>query len=328
MKKILEHATFLENALYHASDKTSWSELKVSMQSPLELKTKKELGASLKPSPAMTFGSLVHAMRLEPQNLADQFAVGLEFKFSSKADKDVYIDYLIELELACEGERATLQKLKKDDLLSLKPADVGVRHVSQADWDKAEELAAVLEPLMPDAAGNEAAFYATLAGVECQCKVDYLDIETNQVKDIKTTANIHKWCADADRGDLLYGDVFYRMVIEAQTGILIEPIEYVGISTVKPYQMCVRKHPERFYHVAKIKILAELQKLKACRDTGIWPGIDNQDGIAKEVQISSWKETELENEAHDCTELYDKMIEERAEQWPWEEPKTNDGEKL
>lgn len=285
---ILTKADFPANSDYHANQDLSWTKAKVFMRSPLEYKHRFLDGNDPGPTPAMVFGSLVHCMALTPTLIDEEFRVRGDMPLRSKADKERFIAHLVEIDAAHESERDTLMECKAEKLrkiLSDFEKELPIHFIDQAALDRAEKIASVatiampcksVDSLDPQTCNVEAAFYATIEGVPCQCKCDLIDRDHQRVYDIKTTADLHRWARGLEMGDLLLADAWYRMVIREATGELVKPIRYIGVSTIEPVDYAIREYPEQVYDAAEEKLRDMLREYRICMDKNRWPGMDGE----------------------------------------------------
>jgi hypothetical protein len=302
-KQMLSKAEFPANEDYHASERISFTKLKVFMQSPKAYHHRFVLGFDLGPTPAMTLGSLVHSMVLTPTILKEEFQVRKDMPLRSKADKAKYIDHMVKIGAVKPGEEMEVEGLPAADLRNLELKS-HITFVDQATWDRASAIAETVKPFFPDVVDSldsteintEAAFSATIAGDEVQCKTDHIN-NAGRVMDIKTTADLTRWANGLEYGDLLLADAFYRMVIEGATGILPDPVIYVGVSTTEPYDVAPRQYPARAFDLARIRVETALQQLWECRERNQWPGIDGPNPEPKEVTLKPWTLKQLERDA-------------------------------
>ena len=80
----------MTNAEYHASEGISSSNLKLLAESPIHLKHKDLFRMESK---AFDFGSLVHALVLEPETVDDEFAISPTFDLRTKAGKEAKTEF-------------------------------------------------------------------------------------------------------------------------------------------------------------------------------------------------------------------------------------------
>lgn len=292
---ILEKATFPQNDVYHAGPGMSWSKFKRFLASPIQYDYLfGKDGVGVKESPAMSYGSFVHSLVLEPELTSTFFRPWEEMPLRKKEEKKAYIDWLVMIDAAEPSEEETLMTLKADELRAVAKSSP-TRFLSHEDYAKGKRIAELLRPYFPDVRKDnvEAAFYAEIEGVQCKCKCDHID-DSGQIKDIKCAGQLDKWLTSLEFGDLLCGDAFYRLVIKEATGKLPPPIEYVGVSTTEPFQVCVRKH-ETDFGLAEMRIRDGLNKYKECMESGLWPGID-ETPEAKPVEIRTGTIDKFEKE--------------------------------
>lgn len=315
----LEHATFPENQEYHDGDGLSWSKFKHFLTSPLQYDYLFGLeGVGVKESPEMTFGSYVHSLVLEPHLTSKHFQPIQDMPLRSNADKLTYIDWLILIEAISMDESVGLESMKADDLRALALQST-IRFFSHEDYAKGQQIANLLHPYFPDVnRGNvEAAFHTEIDGVRVKCKIDHID-NAGTIKDIKTCSQLDKWLGGLSYGDQLCGDAWYRMVIREATGTLPPTIEYVGVSTVEPFQVCVRSHHERDFYLAEMRIREGLKRFKECQDSGVWPGVDATPE-ARKVEVRPYTKRQWEIEVYGTELTMDSAMEQISALEYWTE---------
>jgi hypothetical protein len=153
----------MNNAEYHAADGISSSNLKLLAESPVHLKNKHLFKFS---STACDFGSLVHALILEPETVDDEFVVMPQFDARTKDGK---------------AAKAEFEARSGSKII-----------VSADDMDKAETMAqnAVIIAgglLMNGVA--ESSHFVDDDGLILKCRPDYYIESAGVVVDIKTIAD-------------------------------------------------------------------------------------------------------------------------------------------
>jgi hypothetical protein len=251
------NGTKIDNAEYHAAPRLSWSKFKVFLKSPLEYKHRFLDGNDPGPTAAMQLGSLVHCLVLEPELFNRDYVVWTGASRATKAGKEEWA--LIEAD--------------------------GREPVKEADYEHAASVADAVRPHLPEGE-TELAYHATIAGVECQCKVDRIGV--GACYDLKTCADIAKFQRGMEFGDWLLGDTFYRMVIQAATGVLMPPIRYVGVQTTAPNDVLTVHYPADLYEPARDVLLGHLERFKSCQKSGLWPGIAGAEMGLQEIQVNAF----------------------------------------
>jgi len=251
------NGTKIDNAEYHDSRRLSWSKLRVFLKSPMAYHHRFIEGNDQGTTAAMAFGSLVHCLTLESEVFVKDYVVWTGQSRSTKAGKEEWAS------------------IERDGRIPVK----------ESDYLVALSVAEAAYPHLPDGE-TELAFYADLAGVQCQCKVDRM--ADGVLYDLKTCADIDRFKAGMEYGDWLFGDVFYRMVIEAATGTRPPPVRYVGVQTSAPHDVLVLIYPEELFDPARDAILAHLARFDECRKSGVWPGVAGFAKGPQEVRVSGW----------------------------------------
>jgi hypothetical protein len=267
---ILTKAQFLPNEDYHASPRMSSTKYETFRNSPLEYRHRFLDGNDPGPTAAMEFGSLCHCLLLEPHTFKSQYVVWTGQSRATKAGKEEWA------------------MVESDSRIPVK----------EADYDLAREVVDAVRPHLPPVRPNnvETAFYATIEGVDCQCKADLVD--GNIVWDLKCAGQLGKWLDSFTRyGSHVYKDAWYRMVIEAATGVLPDPVHYVAVSTSKPFDVVVVHYEPHLYGLARTCIERDLRRYKACMESGDWPGMAGGAIAPKAVKLGSWAEKQIEAES-------------------------------
>ena len=249
----------IENEEYHASERLSWSKLKHFLKSPLDYKHRFLDGNDSGPTAAMEFGSLVHCLALEPELFKRDYVVWTGTSRSTKAGKEEWA------------------MIERDGRIAVK----------EADLDHALNVSRAALTVLPPG-DTEVAFYATIEGVECQCKVDRIEPLSGQLFDIKTCADIHKFKRGMEFGDWLLGDTFYRMVIDQSSNFLPPPVRYIGVQTTAPHDVLVLHYPADLYEASKEVVLGHLRRFAKCKATDTWPGVAGGATDAQEVQVNDF----------------------------------------
>jgi hypothetical protein len=257
----------LTNEQYHKSHHLSATKLRVFLQSPLAYRHEYIDGHRRPETDAMAFGTLIHAMALEPETVADRFIAWSGQSRATKAGKEEY------------AEAQTSGKMI----------------VSKADFDEAQTIANICREQLPWG-DTERTFRANILGVDCQCRAD-LYSANGEVWDIKTAARLDKWIADFKRGELLFSDAFYRMVIKAETGVLPPPVRYLGISTTAPYDHVIYHYPEYQTILAMRIVEGHIARFGQCLKTNVWPGLGGLDNPVQECELEAWASAKIESQA-------------------------------
>ncbi|MCD8139660.1 MAG: PD-(D/E)XK nuclease-like domain-containing protein [Planctomycetaceae bacterium] len=109
---------------------------------------------------------------------------------------------------------------------------------------------------------------ARLADLPCQARFDWLR-HNHTVVDLKTTADIARFEADARRFGYLHQFAFYRQVAEA-AGNQVE-MAAVVVEKRPPYRVGVWRFPDAALAPYAAANLSALASLKRCRETRTWP---------------------------------------------------------
>lgn len=209
----------LSNAQYHAAPGISASSLKYLEESPLHLE-KKHLWR--RKANFLDFGTLVHALVLEPDITKTEFAISPKFNLRTNAGKD--------------------------DKAMFEQANEGKIIIDEESYEQAEQMAHnVLEMAGALFTGGEAesSYFAEEEGILVKCRPDYMKRRTAVIADLKTISqadefNINKAISNYryDRAAAFYPRVLRLLDIDIQNFAL------VFVESTEPYFVKVRMLPE------------------------------------------------------------------------------------
>ncbi len=212
----------ISNDAYHAHSAISSSNCKALLISPWLYKVKQE--REQVPSPAMTFGSMFHALVLEPESFTSRYFVADKPKRNTKVGKAEYV------------------RLDRDR---------GNREwVLPSDYDKAKAMKAAIEQnalithLLSGGKAEQSLFWADQAtGVMCKARPDYLSVKQGYIVDLKTTsslANESGFRSSIERYQYHLSAAFYRHGVMQAIGAEID-FFFIVVESQAPYNYGVYK---------------------------------------------------------------------------------------
>jgi hypothetical protein len=290
---ILDHAKQMPNDDYHSRVHISSTKYEtIRNESLLAYHHKYVANPDNTSTPAQTLGSLAHTLTFEPEKFEDEYMIAPSFNLSTKEGKDELWDLLVSLDAVDQMEHSEYLKMKADDKRALLHSS-GKTMIDADALDRAESIARIAWPYLPRLTRKvEAVYEAEIEGVPCQCKCDLIT-ESGEIWDFKTTGMIQSWMSGFIRGNMVYKDAFYRMVIQAATGTLPPPVRYIVVESVEPYDCIIRYHNPDVYRYAVERIKEDLRRVKEAEDSGVWLGIDEKIEPRGEM-LSEWVLQDLE----------------------------------
>jgi hypothetical protein len=209
-------------------------------------------------TPAMAFGRYFHALALEGEDVAaERFAV-----------KPEGID-----------RRTTAGKAA----FAAFEADAGGKQIiTSEDYDLAwRMLASIREKsgvrALFASGSPEVTFRHKMDKFTVQCRADWYDEKAAAgpcIIDVKTIEHLEDFDFQFDRLNYFRQAAFYVMVASAVLKIDAPQIQHVFVVVEKnpPFQTAVRAIDAASLQVGQQEVVRLLQKLKACHESGIWPG--------------------------------------------------------
>lgn len=245
------------------------------------------------PTPAMAFGTAVHAAVLEPELFRERYAR------INESDLAGTLDTLEDFRAAAAELGIKPGKMKKETLReAIMAADTGSRFVFREDAIAllkagkeilTEDAFLAIEAiqgnigkhegaarLMQDGRAEMSAFWTDVeTGIACKCRPDWLVRDGGAIDGIVDL----KTCADASaesfsRSIALFGyDVqaaFYQDGIRSVTGMTV-PFYFIAVEKDSPHAAAVYRASDEMLEVGRAKYRGALQLLRWCRETGRWP---------------------------------------------------------
>ena len=169
-------------------------------QSPAKFKQRYIDGVPSEPSKEMVFGSLLHTMVLEPETVADRYAIAPAVDRRTKEGKSIYNDFLLTLNHKTvvdadtfEAARLCSDALDSHSEFTYAPGSL-VETAIEFDW----------------------------FGTDCKAKPDLIDLENEIIWDVKTSQSASPESFAKSVVDYGYHrqSVFYREAVLQQFGVL------------------------------------------------------------------------------------------------------------
>lgn len=261
---------------YHANDAVGSHKLLDLNPYPI-LYYKKYISKEIPPdneTPALQFGKFFHMLACEGETIADaHYAVAPECDKRTTAGKTVYAEF-------CK-QTAGMRHITKDDYTLAWRMVKAVREKPSA--------VALLSRGKP-----EVTFRHKLASFAIQARVDWFDDtekDAPMIVDVKTIDSL----AEFDRQFFKFGyykqAAFYRLVVASILGLqTFQPqFCYLVVEKSEPYQVAIRTPDAESLAIGTAEVMRELANLKACYDSGIWPG---EPDVARPVSLPEWKARE------------------------------------
>ena len=245
----------MNNTEYHADTSAiSASGLKLFMRSPAHY-----YAAYLdpnrierSPTPAMRIGTATHCAILEPERFsAEYIALPEDLDRRTKEGKQAYS------ELIATGA----ELLTSDDMAMVMNMACAFRDntISRSLFDRPH--------------GVEQSIYATVNGVSCKCRPDFITNDYRLVMDVKTAKDASPEGFGRSAWSLGYHlqAAFYRRVISAATGTTPDFI-FGCVESERPHLVAYYTVPQYLLDYADGLVDTLLERYAECLHTGIWHG--------------------------------------------------------
>lgn len=259
------------NEEYHSSDSVGHSGLVRIMRSPSHYK--ESLDAPREPTPAMAFGTAVHAAILEPSLFVKSYGVAPKFDRRTKDGKAAAEDW--------EKNNAGKLFLTEEQMASLKRMQAQVM-----DHAGAAKLLSV--------GMAEKSFFWTDSetGVNCRIRPDFLmqneHGEIIGIVDVKTAIDASAEGFSKSLANYGYDlqAAFYQEGMKQATGRKI-PFYFVVIESNAPHAVAAYKANDQVIEVGRTKFQGALQLVAWCRENGQWPAYQPT-GEIEEIGLPRW----------------------------------------
>jgi exodeoxyribonuclease VIII len=249
----------MTNTEYHS--KTTYlskSTLDLIHRSPAHYKAFIE-GEKQKPTAAMIFGSLVHALVFEQHH---EYAIIPECDRRTKEGKAIYEAFLEESkgkEILVTWEQFNLAKQIYDSVKSHKAA--------------AKLLSADGKAEVP--------FFGELEGVKCRCKADFSNARF--IVDLKTTAS-------AAPEDFIKSVYNYRYHVQAALYMDLMQIDrffFIAVEKEAPFNVELYELDSESIEIGRQEYKKDIETYKHCIMSGVWPGY-NKDQDITIISLPNW----------------------------------------
>mgnify|MGYP001050176824 CR=1 FL=1 len=241
------------NEEYHSSQALSCSGLKVFAQSPYRFRYRPEPQAT----DAMTFGSLVHTMVLEPEKVAETYVVAPKVDRRTRAGKEEWQAFQDALLPGQEPVKADTYELAKTVADRAQPWAAEIRR----SWGQMGMGLAIEHSVRTQ----------TEYGV-LQTRPDIAHFSEGRIWDLKTISSLSRLESQFWSMGYHLQDAFYRIVLEYELGWPMDPIEFHVVETEAPYETAtVRLDPDTAA-LARHYVFGLLDRFRRCTDTDDWPG--------------------------------------------------------
>jgi hypothetical protein len=247
---------------YHDDPRPSWSTVKYMLDCPAAYRWRRDNPPTQ--TPAMQFGSLVHALILEPETVPRDFhALPIDHNGRTKAGK----------ELVAEIEAAGRTAIRHD---------VFVDAVKLRDAVRAHSEAA---RLIDSAAFVEAAFFGQMRGIEARCKPDVI-AEDGTVWDLKTTDSLKPALFRSKAARLgYYGQIASNaQLCSAVLGQDLKPGGLIVVQTNGPALVEVLRYGIDAVAFGEQQCHEAWSRLADCLAADVWPGYE----WGGEMGVPSW----------------------------------------
>ena len=211
----------------------------------------------MEPTPAMEFGTAVHAAILEPEAFRSAYVVSPKFdRRTNKGKADAF---------QWETDNAGKSFIDQDAMDSLKAMQVSIaEHTGAGD-------------LLHNCVTEQSYFWLDEeTGVQCRIRPDALVVddqgEVVAMVDLKTAVDASKRKFSrviSDRGYDLQA-AFYVDGLERAIGRQV-PFYYLVVENAAPFGVALYKAGQRTIEAGRIKYRAALQMLQWCRENNRWP---------------------------------------------------------
>lgn len=233
----------MTNAEYHAAPGISSSNLRYLEESVLHLENKNLFNIS---TDSMEFGTLVHAMTLEPDSVEKEYAIAPKYDGRTKEGKAI-----------------------KDEFVK---NNVGKIVVSQEDFDMASVMANNIKVIAGNLLKNgepESSFFAEDNGLLLKCRPDYYIPKLGLIIDVKTIADISEFGIKKSIANYRYdrSAAYYPKVLNL-LGHEAERFIFIFVESAPPHMVKVREIHLDAMELAKNEVEFLLDKYRNYKITG------------------------------------------------------------
>ena len=232
-------------------------------------------------TPAMRIGTAVHCATLEPEEFRNRY------------------DYLPEgTDLRTKAGKELRDALTASGKIILSPDDM--RQV--IDMASAFTADPRYAPTFAIPHGVERSIYATINGVLCKARPDFITNDCTLVVDVKTCRDASPEEFGRQAWNLGYHiqAAFYRRVIQAATGTTPK-FCFACVESEYPHLTAWYTAPDYLLEYADGVIDLALDRFAECMCTNTWPGYPGTGD--DELQIPGWAQRIIENDGIDDWEI-------------------------
>ena len=247
----------MTNKEYHQAEGISSSDLKLLEISPLHLH-KKELFKF--ESDVFDFGSLVHKMVLEPEDLEKEFIKTPEFNLRTKAGKE---------------EKAKFEEENQNKTI-----------ISPADWEKAEKMSknilAIAGNLIKKGKCEESFFAKDEYGLTRKCRPDCYIEALGVVIDIKTTQSTKPYDFQKAIFDYRYHyQAYWYLKTLKLLGKRANQFIFIAVEKKEPFMVRLFRISEDAINRAEMEVENLIQSYVKFLETG-------KAEIVEEIDLPNW----------------------------------------
>lgn len=234
------------------------------------------------PTAAMKLGTATHCAILEPERFSAEYVAmpdGLDRR--TMAGKQAYADLLA----------SGAEILASDDMALVMNMACAFRDntISRALFDRPHSV--------------EQSIYATVNGVSCKCRPDFITNDYRLVVDVKTAKDASPEGFGRSAWSLGYHlqAAFYRRVISAATGTTPDFI-FGCVESERPHLVAYYTVPQYLLDYADSLIDTLLERYSECLASGIWPGYVSEIEM-QELTVPGFAQRIIENDGIDELEI-------------------------
>jgi hypothetical protein len=263
---------------YHRHEAVGHSALLHILRSPAHYRALTEQPPE--PTPAMTFGSAVHAALLEPESFDARFAVAPEFDRRTKDGRAAAAEW--EAANAGKTPLTETQRAAIDRIIASVRAHAGAAR------------------LLSRGAAELSAFWRDEeTGIQCKCRPDYVHgwpTEPRTLVDLKTTQNASSAAFAKTIATLGY-DVQAAFYVDGAQRLLHRHVNFVFVvvEVTPPYAAACYEASHSLLAVGRAKYRAALRLLQWCREHDRWPAYQ-PDGEIEEIYLPGWATAGIDTE--------------------------------
>lgn len=229
------------------------------------------------PTPALLFGQLFHKVALEPETLADEFAVAPTVDKRTAAGKQEWKEFL---------ERSEGKTVITAELL-----------VQAAEMAAALESTKLAAKLLDGARESPYFWRDKFTDEACKCRVDCMSTKYSQpiVVDLKSTtdASTEAFTRDAIKHGYDLQAAMYSEGVAASIGET--PLfVFIAVEKTPPYAVNILQADELFLRRGTQVLRETLEEYHYCRMSGNWYGYMGRKNQINNLALPAWLAKELQ----------------------------------